>query len=84
VRIAEVLCVRLTAEAGFDGRARAVLDRAITEGGTVVTYGHPHSASSGSAQDERHLRSFLEHAAQLRAAGRLDICQPRDLLAVNA
>jgi hypothetical protein len=82
--IADVLCLRLTGQAGFDAPVRAVLARAVARGGTVVAYGHPHSLHSGSAQDERHLVPFLETAARLRAEGRLDICQPRDLIAVAA
>ncbi len=78
--IAGVRCVRLNTPGGFDAPALTMLDRVAREGGIAVVYGHPHSIRRwDTTQHERLLAPFLERAAALREAGRLDIVLPREL-----
>jgi peptidoglycan/xylan/chitin deacetylase (PgdA/CDA1 family) len=74
-----VTCVRLNTPGGFDAPARAMLERAVSEGGVVVAYGHPHSLHAGNAQDERWLVPFLARVQAHVRQGRLRVCRPSDL-----
>lgn len=72
--------VLLTSPAGFDEAARRSVEKAVSDGGIAVIWGHPHSLSAGNAQHERHLVPFLDWVADLRSAGNLDVTLPRELL----
>jgi hypothetical protein len=56
-----------------------MLERVAARGGVAVVYGHPHSIRRDTSQHERLLAPFLERAAALRDAGRLDVVLPREL-----
>ncbi|HEY8536550.1 MAG TPA: polysaccharide deacetylase family protein [Vicinamibacterales bacterium] len=79
-RVAGVCCVRLNTPGGFGAPAMAMLHRVAEEGGIAVVYGHPHSIGRReTTQHEGVLAPFLDRAAALRDAGRLDIVLPREL-----
>ena len=75
-----VSCVRLNTPGGFDAPALAMLERAVSEGGMVIAYGHPHSLHAGNSQDERWLVPFLSRAKEHVRQGTLRVCRPADLL----
>ena len=77
--IGGIRCAQLNTPCGFDAKAKAMLDRAVREGGLTVVYGHPHSLFTGGPQDMKHLEPFLAHAAAQIQAGRLQAVLPRDL-----
>lgn len=77
-QIAGVTCCRLNTPGGFGPESLAMLERAARRGGIAVVYGHPHSLSAESPQNERFLVPFLERVRQLRAEGRLEVMLPRD------
>jgi hypothetical protein len=90
-KIAGVLCLR-NHRGGFDEKTRELLrefasrkctDMAAPDGapcGFCVVYGHPHSLHAGNTQDESCLLPFLDLVSDLRRAGRLEVCLPRDLV----
>jgi hypothetical protein len=78
-----VTCVRLNTPGGFDAPALDMLERTVASGGLVVAYGHPHSLRAGNSQDERWLVPFLARVREHVDAGRLRVCQPRDLPAAR-
>jgi glycosyltransferase involved in cell wall biosynthesis len=71
----------LNTPGGFDGPARAMLERCVASGSLAVVWGHPHSLRSGNSQDERFLIPLLERIRDLQGNGRLKVCLPRELLA---
>jgi hypothetical protein len=66
--------------AGFGETARSAVTRCAERGGWVIVYGHPHALSTGHAQGEKFLVPFLQFVAELRAAGKLNVCLPRDVV----
>jgi peptidoglycan/xylan/chitin deacetylase (PgdA/CDA1 family) len=79
-RIGDLTCMRLNTAGGFDRSTLQILDRCVANGGTILVYGHPHSITSGNAQDEKWLVPFLERVRWWHRQRRLQICQPRDLI----
>jgi hypothetical protein len=79
-QIADVTCIRLNTPCGFSEPTQQALRRALSRGGCLVVYGHPHSLRSGNTQDEKHLVPFFELTRELRDSGKVTICQPRSLL----
>jgi len=77
--IGGITCVRLNTPGGFAGGTRRSVRRCVERGALVVVWGHPHSLTLGNSQDQVHLIPFLEMISDLRDAGRLSICLPRDL-----
>jgi len=76
--IAGITCLRLTTS-GFGTDATALLERVAREGGTAISYGHPHSLDRPGEQHEQHVTAFLQLARSLCDAGRLRVVLPRDL-----
>jgi peptidoglycan/xylan/chitin deacetylase (PgdA/CDA1 family) len=80
-QIAGVACVRLNTICGFTAFTQRMIDRAASEGGIAVVYGHPHSIHNGHWQDESLLVPLLRRIGELRREGRLRLALPRDLIA---
>ncbi len=72
-------CARLNTPGGFGEDTLKSLERNVQRGGLVVAYGHPHSLTLPTSQDERHLVPFLERVRELRSRGLLQVVRPRDL-----
>jgi peptidoglycan/xylan/chitin deacetylase (PgdA/CDA1 family) len=77
--IAGITCARLNTPGGFDGDTMRALERNARRRSLTVAYGHPHSLTLGSSQDERHFVPFLERVRELRSRGLLEVACPRDL-----
>lgn len=77
--ISGVTCVRLNTPGGFGSLTKRSVRRCVERGALVVVWGHPHSLTLGNNQDEKYLVPFLQMISDMRDAGRLTICQPRDL-----
>ncbi len=78
--IGGITCVRLNTPDGFDEPAIRMVRRCADKGGVVVLHGHPHSITSGNAQDLRYLEPLMQEVASLQSSGRMRVVLPRDLV----
>jgi hypothetical protein len=81
-RISGLACLRLNVPVGFGASSRKLLADHLDDDGIWLLWGHPHSVTaSDSPQSLELFEGLLRQVAEWRAAGRLRITRPRDLLA---
>jgi len=81
-RIAGLACLRLNVPVGFGASSRQLLADHLDDDGIWLLWGHPHSVTTpDSPQSLALFVGLLRQVGEWRAAGRLRIAQPRDLLA---
>jgi hypothetical protein len=84
-RISGLPCLRLNAPVGFGPASRKLLADHLDDGGVWLLWGHPHSITqTDSPQSLAAFTGLLRQVTEWRAAGRLRISRPRDVLREGA
>jgi len=65
---------------GFRQDTLDLVQRAISQGGYVVCFAHPHSLDGKGPQGEIYLHPFLERVSQWVNEGRLEVVLPREVV----
>jgi hypothetical protein len=79
-KIQNLVCLPLNTKGGFRGDTMNQVWRCIRKQTDVVVYGHPHSISSGNAQDEKWLLPFFEQIRHLANEGLIRPTLPREII----